>query len=280
MRLLIPMLVISLCMRSALAEQPPLLQVPFDADAASASRSEWAAALGSAAEFTNSIGMPLVLIPPGRFTMGPNGSTYRVTLRKPFYVGTTEVTLGQYRRFQSDHRIEGAGDAFNADDRPAAMVNWIEAREFCDWLSNQPAEREAGRRYSLPTEAQWEWAARAGTRTSRYFGDDDKRQREFSWFNHTYTPNPMHETGDRGRQSVAGLPANAFGLHDMLGNVWEWCDDRRSDDRTGEERTPVMRGGSWRSGAFHCTAVAHDPGEERQKGDNIGFRVVCTHEDW
>jgi len=245
----------------ASAAEPALLRISFSAEQATAARDEWATALTTSAELTNSVGMRLVLIPPGRFTMGPNGSTYRVTLRKPFYMGSTEVTLGEYRHWKREHRIDGAEDAFNADDRPAAMVTWLEAREFCDWLSNQPAERDAGRRYSLPTEAQWEWAARAGTTTSRYFGDDDTRQPEFSWFNHTYTPNPMHETGDRGRQKVAQLPANAFGLHDMLGNVWEWCDDRRQDDRTGEERTPNMRGGSWRSGAFHCTAVAHDPGE-------------------
>lgn len=77
----------------------------------------------------------------------------------------------------------------------------------------------------------------------------------------------------RGRQPVAKLTANAFGLHDMLGNVWEWCDDRHMDEAMGESRDPVMRGGSWRSGAFHCTAAAHDPSDPRAKADNIGFRV-------
>jgi formylglycine-generating enzyme required for sulfatase activity len=247
----------------------------MDADAARATQKRWADSLGVPVEVTNGVGMKLVLIPPGRFTMGPNGSTYRVTLARPFYVGTTEVTLGQYRKFKPGHTIPGAAEPFNADDRPAAMVSWEDARAFCRWLSEQPGEKAAGRVYALPTEAQWEWAARAGTSTSRYFGDTDRGQPDYSWFNHTYTPNPKAETGDRGRQPVGKLKPNAWGLYDMLGNVWEWCDDRRTDEATGEARDPVMRGGSWRSGAFHCTAVAHDPGDSKAKADHIGFRIVC-----
>jgi len=255
--------------------EPELRRLPFDEKSGQQLQAGWAAHLELPVDFTNSSGAKLILIPPGRFDMGPNGSTYRVTISRPFYLGATEVTLGEYRRFKAEHRIEGAADEFNADDRPAAMISWTDARAYCEWLTNQPEEKKQGRTYSLPTEAQWEWAARAGTTTTRYFGDDDKRQKDFSWFNHTYTPNPKHESAGRGRQPVGQLPANAWGLHDMLGNVWEWCDDRRSDERTGETRDPVMRGGSWRSGGFHCTAVAHDPGAPQQKGDNIGFRVAC-----
>ena len=71
------------------------------------------------------------------------------------------------------------------------------------------------------------------------------------------------------------LKPNAWGLYDTLGNVWEWCLDRREDPATGERRDPVMRGGGWRSGGFHCTTVAFDPGDPRQRGDSIGFRVAC-----
>src|SRR4051812_3456703 len=113
--------------------------------------------------------MKLLLIPGGQFTAGPNGSTHRITLAKPFSLGATEVTLGQYRRFKPGHRIPDAEEAFNDDARPAALVSWDDARAFCAWLSQQPDEVKAGRAYGMPTEAQWEWAARAGTATSRYF---------------------------------------------------------------------------------------------------------------
>ncbi|MBX9678316.1 MAG: formylglycine-generating enzyme family protein [Gemmataceae bacterium] len=255
--------------------QPNLPRTPFDADKAKQLQAEWAKAIAADVEFGNSIGMKLALIPPGHFTMGPNGSTYRVTLARPFYLATTETTLGQYRRWKKDHKIEGADDEFNADDRPTAKVSWEDAKAFCVWLSEQPDAKKEGRVYALPTEAQWEWSARAGTATTRYFGDTDKGQADCSWFNVTYTPNPQHETKGRGRQPVGKLKANAFGLYDMLGNVWEWCGDRRIDADTGETRDPVMRGGSWRSGAFHCTAVAHDPGSPQTRADNIGFRIAC-----
>ncbi len=254
----------------------PNVRLPLGEEDARKFQNDYTSASGLPKDVTNSVGMKLVLIPPGNFEMGPNGSKYRVTLSKPFYAQVTEVTLGQYRKFRTKHRIEGADGEFNKDERPAAMVSWDDAKAFCAWLSSQEEEKKAGRVYSLPTEAQWEWAARAGTTTARYFGETDKEQAKFSWFNVTYTPNPKNETNGRGRQPVGKLPANAWGLHDTLGNVWEWCGDRRTDEVTGEIRDPVMRGGSWRSGAFHCTAIAHDPGSPGTKGDNIGFRVACT----
>jgi len=257
------------------ADPAPMPRLPFDADRAKQLQQEWAKSFNLDTELLNSVGMKLALIPGGGFEMGPNGSKYRVTVRKPFYLGVTEVTMGQYRKFRADHRVPDAAPEFNADDVPAAAVSWNDARAFCAWLSDQPDEKKAGRIYTLPTEAQWEWAARAGAATTRYFGETDKGQAEYSWFNVTYTPNPKHENNGRGRQPVAKLKPNAWGLFDMLGNVWEWCDDRRIEEASGETRDPVMRGGSWRSGAFHCTVIAHDPGDTNQRGDNIGFRIAC-----
>jgi formylglycine-generating enzyme required for sulfatase activity len=273
MRRLVPALL--LLPAVAAAADPPLVGLPFDADRAATLRAEWAKGHGLAEEFTNAVGMKLVLIPGGRFDLGPNGSWYRVTLCKPFYLGTTEVTLGQYRRFRSGHKVPEAADEFNADDCPAAFVSWHDAKAFCDWLSDLPEEQKAGRVYALPTEAQWEWAARAGTKTSRHFGDDDKKQADYSWFNVTYTPNPKQETEGRGRRPVGKLKPNPWGLYDLYGNVWEWTADRPGDEVTGESREPAMRGGSWRSGASHCTSAAHDPGDPNLKADNVGFRVAC-----
>ncbi|MSR32109.1 MAG: formylglycine-generating enzyme family protein [Gemmataceae bacterium] len=262
-----------------LGAQSPLLTAPFELQAGLNTRAAWAKALSQPEKFTNSIGMELILIPPGRFTAGPNISTYRVTLSQPFFAGVTEVTLGQYRQFKKGHQVEGAEEPFNADAMPAAMVSWTEAKEFSAWLTNLPEEKKNNRAYSLPSEAQWEWLARGGSAGPRYFPQDPKNQdknlADHAWFNKTYTPNPKKESQGRGRQPVAKLQANPWGLYDVLGNVWEWCGDRRGEDSLGEHYDPVMRGGSWRSGGAHCTVTAMDPGAPGFRGDNIGFRVVC-----
>jgi formylglycine-generating enzyme required for sulfatase activity len=188
---------------SAGAEDKPKLphapRFPFAGEQARQYRDDYAKAAGLQKDVTNSVGMRLVLIPPGSFEMGPNGSRYRVALSKPFHAGGTEVTLGQYRKFKPGHKVDGADDEFNGDDRPAAMVSWDDARAFCAWLSSRGEERKAGRAYALTTEARWEWAARAGTATSLYFGETDKEQAKFSWLNVTYTPNPKSESKGRGR---------------------------------------------------------------------------------
>src|SRR5690242_17108886 len=121
---LLTLALIGACIADAGAASPALLRIPADADAVRNAQAEWAKALGVPQEITNSIGMKLVLIPPGQFTSGPNGSTSRVTLAKAYYIGITEVTLGQYRRFRADHKVDDAADEFNEDDRPAAMVSW------------------------------------------------------------------------------------------------------------------------------------------------------------
>ncbi len=260
----------------SLAAAQDLARPPFDAARAQDLRREWAAALKVEPEIRNGAGMTLLLIPGGRFEMGVKGAKYGVELKQAYYLGRTEVTNAQYRRFKPEHRVTGAAEEFEADDIPVAAVSWQDARDYAAWLSERPEEKAAGRRYALPTEAQWEWAARAGTVAPRYGGETPAEVEAVAWFNHAYTPNPKSEGAGRGRHPVGRLQPNAWGLHDLYGNVWEWCEDRRVDPATGETRDPVMRGGGWRSGGSHCTSESRDPGAPTLRVDHVGFRLACS----
>jgi formylglycine-generating enzyme required for sulfatase activity len=269
------------------AGQGPMVGLPFDAARAAKLRQEWAKAWKLEEGFDNSVGMKLVLIPGGRFSMGPNGSTWRVSLSRPYYLAATEATMGQYRKWKAGHKVPGAEDAFNEDDRPAAMASWDDATAYCKWLSEQPAEKKAGRVYHLPTEAQWEWAARAGTTTTRHYGDSEKGQKEHSWYNVTYTPNPKHEGKGRGRQPVARLLPNAWGLHDMLGNVWEFCSTRYGPYPKGPATDPgdldpkrgfAVRGGGWSNTAADARCASRNADPPHFCHSNLGFRVALTVE--
>lgn len=253
------------------------------------------------AEITeNSIGMKLAHIPAGSFLMGSTDADptadpeefpqHEVTIGKSFEIGVTEVTLGQFRRFMVDtgyvteaeedplggwviqpttrepKQVKGANwracGFEQDDDHPVILVSWVDAEEFCAWLS-----RKEGRTYRLPTEAEWEYACRAGTTTRYWFGDD---------------PSGLVEVANVADQSLRGVVAkmpslapwrdgfpftapvgqfrpNPAGLQDVYGNVWEWCADwhdpeyyARSPKKnpkgpdSGEMR--VIRGGGWYDG--------------------------------
>jgi formylglycine-generating enzyme required for sulfatase activity len=189
---------------------------------------------GQAAEhsrFTNSVGMQFVLIPAGSFWMGapqtdslrfpPEGPQRRVTISRPFYLGVYEVTQGQYKGVMGKNPSKFDAANGGGPEHPVDMVSWTDAVEFCRLLSEQPAEKNAGRVYRLPTEAEWEYACRAGTDTRYSFGDEPDELAPWAWF----------KDNANGRSHPVGqLPANAWGLHDMHGNVWEWCADRYDAD--------------------------------------------------
>lgn len=246
---------------------------PFPVEKAVAEQAKWAAKRGCDVVIVNSVGMKLALIPPGRMTSGAGVSTHEVRISKPFFVGVMEVSQGQYRLFKPNHRVEKSAPEFHEENRPVANVSWKDSYDFCQWLSALPAERRAGRVYRLPSNAQWEWAARAGA-PAPSAKEPTRSLEAFAWFNHTYTPNPSTERQGRGRQRVGVLAPNAWGLYDTLGNVWEWTADAPHDAATGESRYPLVRGGSWRSGGAHCTYFAHDPADPNTRADHIGFRVV------
>ncbi len=245
--------------------------------------------------------MKFAVIPAGRFVMGSlRGAANEspetvVVIARPFYLGVTEVTNAQYAAFDPDHDsgyIEGRGKdrtsrgtPINAPDQPVVRVSWNEALAFCRWLS-----RETGCRATLPTEAQWEWACRAGTATTFSFGDTPENHYGAmniadgsiaGWNYGRYEPN--YGDGYFFTIPVGRTPANAWGLADMHGNAAEWClsnyapypyDPRDGRDDPGLPGLKVVRGGSWNDLAKDASSSARWRYQPYQPIYNVGFRVL------
>ena len=243
--------------------------------------------------------MELLLIPPGEFMMGSpssevgrdsnEGPQHRVKITKPFYMGVTEVTNAQYRRFKPSHDSgKHKGHTLNGDQQPVVRVSWNEATGFCDWLS-----RQTGRKVRLPTEAEWEYACRAGSGTVYPWGNEmsahhcNYADRNFSGHTSFSWADKTADDGHAVTAPVGRYPPNAFGLYDMIGNVLEWCADWHdggyysrspTDDpsgpRSGSRR--VLRGGCWSGRAGGCRS-ANRPGHNPTDAYlGLGFRVVCS----
>jgi formylglycine-generating enzyme required for sulfatase activity len=263
-----------------------------------------AAALHADEAISNSIGMKLVRIEPGSFTMGQDGPAtdyhmkkhpaefdradwdespaHRVTISRPFSIGATEVTLAQYRQFRPKHH-----GTRGAVDDAVTGVSWHDAVAFCGWLS----ARE-GRAYRLPTEAEWEFACRAGTTAAFNTGDrlPDGFQNWFGarGFSGYYFPDgkfPPEYASNAGPVTVrvARRPANAWGLHDMHGNVAEWCLDWYGPYEPGEQTDPlgrvdgdfrVIRGGGHSMFARLLRSANRAAWVPEAVHEAIGFRVV------
>jgi formylglycine-generating enzyme required for sulfatase activity len=236
--------------------------------------------------FTNSIGMKFVLIPAGSFMMGSptnepkrdkDERQHRVTISKPFYMQTTEVTHRQWREVMGNNpsRFSNCGD-----DCPVEEISWYDAQEFISKLN----QWEGVKKYRLPTEAEWEYACRAGTNTPFAFG------RCLSTTQANYDgkyPMPGCPEGEHRGQPVRveSLPSNAWGLHETHGNVWEWCQDWYGDyptDRVNDPTGPssgsyrVLRGGGWYNLARNCRSSSRrrlSPGDSRFY---LGFRLATT----
>lgn len=224
-------------------------------------------------------GMRLVWIPPGEFRMGStNGQADErpvtsVKITRGFWMGRYEVTQADYKD------VMGAGDnpsRVKGDFMPVETVSWKDATLFCQRLTAWEKEARRlpeGYEFRLPTEAEWEYACRAGT-TGSYGGlgglDD------LGWY---------RENSGESSHPVGGKRANAWGLFDMHGNVWEWCLDRYGAYRGGvvtdpvgssEGKLRVTRGGGWWAKADSCRVSFRDGNESGYRGDNLGFRVVCA----
>ncbi len=228
---------------------------------------------------TNSIGMKLRLIPAGEFTMGSpatesdrgdDETQHGVSITKPFYLGVTEVTQEQYQK------VMGTNPSyFKGPQNPVEKVSWADAVEFCGKLSAMPAEKTAGHVYRLPTEAEWEYACRSGTTTAYGFGDDASRLGYYGWFNGN-SDSKTHPVGEK--------KPNAWGLYDMHGNVWEWCQDWGGDYPSGSATDPtgatsdlyrVRRGGGWYGNAGYCRSAGRGRGDSPEgRYDRLGFRVL------
>jgi formylglycine-generating enzyme required for sulfatase activity/tRNA A-37 threonylcarbamoyl transferase component Bud32 len=238
---------------------------------------------GEITHFTNSIGMELVRIPAGKFLRGSpdneEGSNDLesprawVRISRPFFMGIYEVTQAEYVTVMetnpSEYGPQGKGWAKLAgqDVRrfPVENVSWEDAQEFCRRLSARPEEK--GRRYRLPTEAEWEYACRAGTTTPFFFGNTLNASQANSDTNRPYG-GAKKEKSLGHPAAVGSYPSNAFGLFDMHGNVWEWCQDyfgpytMVAEDpkgpNTGNDR--IFRGGAWALGGRNVAPPSADSG--------------------
>ncbi len=268
------------------AAQPPLAVAPFHAREACEHQQTWSKHLGQPMELTNSIGMKLVFIPAGEFLMGSPADDskahpeempqHTVRITKPFYLGVTEVTQEQYEQVMGTNP-----SSFKGKQLPVEQVSWGDAMEFCRKLSALSTERAAGRVYRLPTEAEWEFACRAGSTTKWSFGDVASQSKDYA---NTYdiTENPL---------AVAQKRANAWGLYDMHGNISEWCSDwydsrgyyansPRDDPRgpaSGQDR--VHRGGSWSKWVSGCRSASRSRDHPSYRNETLGFRVAFSSVD-
>ncbi|MHC4754229.1 MAG: SUMF1/EgtB/PvdO family nonheme iron enzyme [Planctomycetota bacterium] len=254
------------------------------------------AEIPAAKSFTNSMGMKFVRIEPGEFKMGQLNSplpaevlqgksflwdgdydekpVHRVRITKPFYMGVVEVTNYQYELFDPKRKAErGRFNGLSKDDDEAVInVNWYDAQAFCKWLSQQE-----GLTYRLPTEAEWEYACRAGTETNYYCGNLlPEEYHKNAWRTKGPVPVSLH---------VGKTPANPWGLYDMHGNVEEWCSDwygpyteKTKKDPVGYDRGvfKVLRGGSHGTGIFYLRSANRLGAVPENRNWMFGFRVVLA----
>jgi formylglycine-generating enzyme required for sulfatase activity len=242
-------------------------------------------------EFTNSIGMKFKLIPAGEFRMGSPPSDgdawaeekpcHIVRITQPFFIGVTEVTQGQYEQvtgrnpsaFSAAGRFGDRVEEMDTSSFPVERVRWDDAVEFCKKLSTMD-----DRKYRLPTEAEWEYACRAGATTKWCFGDDGVSLKDYAWYDDNADDRP-HPVGQR--------KPNRWGLFDMHGNVWEWCSDWHTrggysklpeEDPTGAVTgsSRVIRGGSWYAAATICRSAYRDWYHPTYRHHDRGFRVVAV----
>jgi uncharacterized protein (TIGR02996 family) len=227
------------------------------------------------------VAMVFAWLPPGTFLMGsPVGeeerdeseTQHRVTLSRGFYLGVSPVTQGQWQAVMGGNpsRVQG-------EDRPVENVSWDDCQAFCRRLSGP-----GGQRYRLPSEAEWEYACRAGTTTPFHFGTT--LSPELANYNSDITYYPVRRGVNRRQTTPVGsFAANAWGLFDLHGNVWEWCadwygpyvnDDVKDPQNQGPGEIRVLRGGSWLNAVPRCRSACRAGQAPADRSGIIGCRVV------
>ena len=236
------------------------------------------------------VALTMVAIPAGRFVMGsPPEEEHRSDNEGPqplvelegFWMGQTPITQAQWRQVMGElpapprwpqtpeSNPSDFSDKSDRDQHPVEWVNCHDATGFCKRLSQQ-----TGRCYTLPSEAQWEYACRAGTVTPFFFGNTITPSLANYRGNSTYA-NGLEGEYRRKTTPVGLFPANAWGLHDLHGNVWEWCAGRPWLDGNKKKRKRVLRGGSWFNGAEDCRSARRCLVHPGMRFEHIGFRVCC-----
>jgi len=224
--------------------------------------------------FVNSIGIQFVLIPAGEFQMGSNDGldsekpVRPVRISTPFYLGAYEVTQGQWQAIMDSNPSQYKGDP----NLPVESVSWEDVQAFIRQLN----AKEGGTKYRLPTEAEWEYTARAGTTTAYSFGNDERQLQEYAWCG-SNAGGKTHPVGQ--------LKPNAWGLYDMHGNVWEWVQDWRGPYSAAAAVAPagpssgsfrVIRGGGWLIVAGNCRAAYRGRVTPGDRAGWLGLRLLRT----
>ena len=254
-------------------------------------------------EWTDPVtGMEFVLIPAGEFMMGTNcpeddpfteanefencarkdeHPAHRVVIKEPFYMGKYEVTQEEWVKVMGKNPSSFKSEKVGMDSRrhPVENISWNDAQEFLKKLNaTVETHGRASLQFRLPSEAEWEYAARAGTSTAYSFGDDPAQLGAYAWYNDNFN-NMTHPVGEK-------LP-NPFGLYDMHGNVWEWCQDWY-DERyyvNSPQENPqgppsgkyrLLRGGSWNNEPLNVRSANRGRSEPVNQGDLVGFRLVFS----
>jgi len=219
----------------------------------------------------------MVHLPKGKFLMGGSYSKKKVTIDYEFEIGKYPVTIGEYMTFIEDTKSHypawlNKDNKYNMETRtddyykkmnltykaPIVGVSWHDAVAYCVWLS-----KKTNHNYRLPTEVEWEYACRAGTTTEWSFGDGEKELDKYAWYGEN-SKETIHIVGEK-------LP-NPWGLFDMHGNVWEWCEDWYNKD----EKFKVLRGGAYTTDSIFTSSNYRNIRSPIVQGINEGFRILRT----